>query len=107
MFGDRRVLSCPEVKNSMSSIALETGVGATFADAVARRLERCQKIGSDPRRQLVEKALCIKDVALWVNRWAWTFDPREKISTRPFTLFPRQEAFLRWLAARDAAQESG
>lgn len=52
-------------------------------------------------------AVCANDVAFWVNRWAWTFDPREKVSTIPFILFPKQEEFLRWLRERDDMRESG
>jgi hypothetical protein len=50
---------------------------------------------------------CEQDVVFWVNQWGWTYDPRETVSTLPFLLFPRQEVFLRWMTAREAAQEDG
>lgn len=59
------------------------------------------------RQAAVEQALCSRDVVHWVNHWAWTYDPRESPATLPFDLFPKQAGFLRWLAEREARQESG
>lgn len=52
-------------------------------------------------------ALCAHNAVRWCNHWAWTFDPREKVATRPFDLFPRQEEFLLWMQAREDAGEDG
>ena len=50
--------------------------------------------------------MCRRDPVYWINRWAWTFDPR-KNAVYPFELFPRQEEFVRWLQDRDEKQEGG
>lgn len=55
----------------------------------------------------LEREVCRRDVVHWCNRWCWTYDPREKLSIIPFDLFPRQAAFLCWLAEREARQEDG
>lgn len=60
---------------------------------------------TDLRR--MEMELCRRDVVYWVNRYCWTFDPREEVSSIPFDLFPKQEEFLRWLRERDELRESG
>ena len=59
-------------------------------DSIAAELERCRA-----------------DVVYWVDRYCWTYDPREVNPILPFVLFPRQAEFLRWLAQRDALQECG
>jgi phage terminase large subunit len=51
--------------------------------------------------------VCSRDPVHWINTWAWTYDPRETPSTRPFDLFPRQAEFIRWLQEREGAQEEG
>jgi phage terminase large subunit len=62
---------------------------------------------SNPAGQEPEMRACAADVVYWVNRWCWTYDPREPDPIRPFNLFPKQEEFLNWLVERDAKQESG
>jgi phage terminase large subunit len=59
------------------------------------------------RTRALERALCAQDLEHWLCHWAWTFDPREPVSTLPFDPFPRQREFLRWLSARESAQEDG
>lgn len=76
-------------------------------NSIARRLERVSRIGDSPQRRALELEMCRRDPVFWVNRWAWTYDPRERFSTLPFDLFPRQEEFISWLAERDERQESG
>ena len=51
--------------------------------------------------------MCARDVVAWCNRWAWTYDPRELNPTLPFDLFPKQAAFLCWLAGRERLQQDG
>src|SRR5262249_15330507 len=77
------------------------------SDSIARRLDYLRRIGDDRRLQALELAVCAADPVHWVNRWGWTYDPRELVSTLPFDLFPRQVEFLRWLAEREARQEDG
>jgi len=40
---------------------------------------------------------CAADPVYWINAHVKTYDPRTPSKTLPFKLFPRQEAFLRWL----------
>src|ERR1700722_7524115 len=78
-----------------------------LSSSIEKRLE-ARRFGSmAPWEKARELELCRRDPVYWVNRWGWTFDPREALSTLPFDLFPRQEEFIRWLAERDRLQESG
>jgi phage terminase large subunit len=70
-------------------------------------LELVRKIGSDRRRQALALAVCANDPVYWVNQFVWTYDPRERVATIPFDLFPRQEEFLLWLVQREELQEGG
>jgi len=78
-----------------------------LTESMQRRLDRISRIGNDPNRIALELERCRRDPVYWVNAWTWTYDPRERVARLPFDLFPRQEEFLRWLAERDALQESG
>ena len=60
-----------------------------------------------PELRPMELALCRRDAAHWVNAWCWTYDPRLAAPVVPFDLFPKQQAFLTWLAEREARQEGG
>lgn len=95
---------------SPSSIPSKTSEGWTrpnLSDSIVRRLEIRSRIGNDPYLQALEIARCSQDVVFWINRWVWTYDPREKVSTLPFELFPRQEEFLHWIEEREASEEDG
>lgn len=52
-------------------------------------------------------ARCHHDPIHWCNHWAWTYDPREKVATIPFDLFPKQEQYFDWLRVREAERENG
>lgn len=43
----------------------------------------------------------------FVNEFAMTYDPREAVSTLPFSLFDRQIEFLRWLGECEKAESDG
>ncbi len=79
----------------------------TLHNSITKRLERVRAIGTCPNARAIELEMCRRDPVFWIDRWAWTFDPRENFSTLPFELFPRQAEFVRWLAERDRLQESG
>jgi phage terminase large subunit len=55
-----------------------------------------------------ELARCAADPVYWF-KYCKTYDPRLLPGDPliPFALFPRQEAFIRWLQDREAAQEDG
>jgi phage terminase large subunit len=61
-----------------------------------------------PDKIRLELAFCAQNPIHWINRWCWTFDPRELgRANQPFDLWPRQEQYLQWLQAREAAQNDG
>lgn len=43
----------------------------------------------------------------FINDWMCTYDPRGKISTLPFILFPKQADFIKWLQESIELQEDG
>lgn len=57
------------------------------------------------QQELIE--LCKENPWEFVNRFCWTYDPREADPSIPFNLFKRQEEFLQWLKAKEAGQEDG
>ncbi len=79
----------------------------TLFNSIARRLEITASIGTDPAKIAFELEMCRRDPVFWIGRWAWTFDPREQVSSLPFDLFPRQAEFIQWLSERDTLQECG
>lgn len=79
---------------------------SSLSHSIAKRLEYRARVDT-PYLQEIERLYCAHDLLHWVNHWAWTYDPREAVSTLPFDLFPKQEEFLGWLQAREAAQEDG
>jgi phage terminase large subunit len=78
-----------------------------YSDSIRKRLSVRANIGDDPTKQAIEMEFCRRDVVAWVNRWGWTYDPREKRPTLPFDTFPRQAEFLLWIKDRDANRENG
>ncbi len=66
-----------------------------------------QKAATSRQIRRLEQALCAEDILHWVRQWCWTFDPREPSAALPFDPFAKQEEFLGWLAAREAAREDG
>ena len=71
------------------------------------RLVQLQQLQNDGEKQVLVRALCATDIVYFVNQWCWTYDPRETVSTLPFSLFDKQEDFLRWLQAREESDEDG
>src|SRR5436309_2569458 len=84
-----------------------TSPPTTWSASIARRLTHLRRLRESPRLQGLELAVCARDCARWVNRWGFTYDPREPATTLPFDLFTRQAEFLRWLAERECLQEDG
>lgn len=76
-------------------------------DSIASRLFHLSNIGTDRYRQNLELARCDRDIAYWINQYAWTFDPRQKESFIPFLLFPKQKEFLDWVWAQELTQTDG
>lgn len=77
--------------------------------AIDMRFEYLQAIeaAGEPAKKL-EMEVCAADPVYWINNWVWTYDPRElDLPTRPFVLWPKQEELVRWIQAREAAQEGG
>ena len=68
---------------------------------------RLQKLNANGDARVLTYARCAKDVVYFVNEFCVTYDPREKVSHLPFTLFDKQKDFLRWLEAREAGEEDG
>jgi phage terminase large subunit len=79
----------------------------SYSDSIRTRLELRRDIGDDPVKQAIELEYCRRNVVAWVNRWAWTSDPREARAVMPFVTFPRQAEFLLWLKERDDRRENG
>src|SRR5581483_7426809 len=71
-----------------------------------RRLE-LQMRAQRQRKEQAEWERCAGDVVYWLNTYGLTYDPRLPDPVLPFHLFPLQTQFLRWLEAREAAQEGG
>lgn len=76
-------------------------------ESILKRLKIIREIGASRTSQRRELAKCKLNQIYWINTYGWTYDPREKCTTRPFDLFPRQEEFIHWLAERDANKQSG
>lgn len=71
-------------------------------------LERLrQRRAADPREHADERARCAASIPYWLNTYGRTYDPRLPEPLIPFTLFPRQEEFLRWVAEREERKEEG
>lgn len=68
------------------------------------RLEACN---ADVDLQEVAMEACRDDVALWLQDWVWTFDPRLPDAILPFTPFPRQLEYLDWRADRKENNQRG
>lgn len=76
--------------------------------ALARRLLLQRRAASDAGWRDAALEACRRDVVLWVQDWAWTFDPRNiDCPYLPMELFPRQVEYLRWRDAVVAAREHG
>ncbi len=76
-------------------------------EAIAARMNVISAADKTRQSRKRELSQCKSNPVHWINHWAWTYDPREKCTTRPFDLFPKQEEFIRWLAERDQKQECG
>lgn len=70
-----------------------------------RRLLHRRRIEAEGLAPL-ELNVCAADVAYWLEWWCYTCDPRD-LQVWPFDPFPRQAAFLAWLAERERLQEGG
>ena len=77
----------------------------SLSDAIASRLERLRQVSTNAGDIALESEVCASDPIHWINQWTWTYDPREPTTSIPFALWPRQEDFIRWLAAKEAGQQ--
>lgn len=79
------------------------------AQTTARQVReaKVELAANDPDLQAEELQRCRADIAYWINTYAVTYDPRETRARLEFILFPKQVAFLKWLAQREARQEDG
>lgn len=77
------------------------------AEAILRRIALLDRARTDKAFRASELEKCAGDCVYWINNWCWTFDPRRKPSNIPFNLFPKQEAFIRWLIERIDLKEDG
>lgn len=91
---------------------------ATTVTAIRRDLEKLKAQLSlqplpSPREQALsrehaaERAKCAADPVHFIDSYCRTYDPRTAGKSLPFKLWPRQVEFIRWLQAREAAQEGG
>lgn len=81
-----------------------------YLDGIRKRFQYLQSIlkaKSPSLASTLELELCRRDPVHWVNHWVWTYDPREKHSTIPLDLFPKQAELITWLGEREDAQEDG
>jgi hypothetical protein len=76
-------------------------------ESIAARVDVTIEAASNSRSRNRELSQSKHNPVCWINHWAWTYDPREKCTTGPFDLFPKQEEFIHWLAERDQKQECG
>jgi phage terminase large subunit len=76
-------------------------------EQIQSRIQITHEAGETRTKQKRELTLCKSNPVYWINHWAWTYDPRESCTIRPFDLFPKQEEFIHWLAERDQKQECG
>lgn len=61
------------------------------------RLDVLNKAEKDIEMQLLIKRQCRLDFEFFIDGFCWTYDPRESDPHKPFILWPKQRAFLRWL----------
>lgn len=77
---------------------------------IVRRIRLKAALDADPRKQAIAMKACKHDAALFVNDWAWTFDPRARSplpKTMPFRLWPKQVELLFWLWTLYEASRGG
>lgn len=74
---------------------------------MARHLLRTRRLNGAGEARQLELARCANDVAFWADRWVWTYDPREPVSSLPLSLFDKQREFLGWLRDLETAQDDG
>lgn len=75
------------------------------------RLMLLSYYADDPDRQAEELEECARDPVYWINRWAWTHDPRLvrwKLSGNvPFVLYPKQIELVRWIEEQIESANDG
>lgn len=71
------------------------------------RFGNLMRLRGDRYHQAIVREYCKRNITAWVNDWVWTFDPRQKPSSRPMLLFPVQEQYLLWRQERCANKEGG
>lgn len=76
-------------------------------DVLAERMVNLEFLKGNPQGQKEEIALCSKDVVHFVRNWAWTYDPREKLSSLPFVPVPKQVELLEWVRDREESKSNG
>jgi hypothetical protein len=80
-----------------------------YQQSIRRRLAKIRELAGAPDLRRLELAICRKDVLHWLDWWAWTYDPRNAPGPThlPFDTWKRQRDLIRFLLARQAANEDG
>ena len=78
----------------------------SVSDSCERRYEHIQWIERNNLQQL-ELLNCADCAEHWINHYVYTLDPRGTERMVPFDLFPKQAAFLEWIAQREQTQTDG
>jgi len=75
-----------------------------------RRIRLLRKIGHERELRQGALAACAADIAVFINDWGWTFDPRNKAplpKRLPMILWPRQVEFVHWVLGRVDGSQKG
>lgn len=75
--------------------------------SLIKRLRVLDRALIDPDFRTLVLARSAKDIAFWINTFAFTYDPRRSPATIPFELYPIQEKYLRWRQQRRQLKEHG
>ncbi len=77
----------------------------------ARRLERWQRLESDPELAVIAKMVYRKDIDFMIRQWGITIDPRnvddDRMIRMPFLPFQRQTELLNWFSTSLKNKDNG
>ncbi len=82
-------------------------MNANLCNSIGKRVVRRSRLEHNEAAQAIALTVCARDIVTWCSDWVWTYDPREVVSTLPFSLFDKQAEFLRWLQEREANDQDG
>lgn len=87
------------------------GAPDPYVAGLAARAEKLAKLRAKPEGWAALKVFYKTHPVEFINDWGVTFDPRNAEvglpSVLPFTLFPKQEEYIRWLYERWQGREDG